>query len=183
MDTINVERTRAARSKTDVARWRRAFPVLRSRVHGKPLVYLDNAATTQKPQSRDRCGVALYADDNANVHRGVHSLSQRATDAFEAARARVQAFIHAASPRRNHLRARSHRGDQSGCPEFRRPLLVPGDEILVSAMEHHSNIVPWQQVCRQTGAVSSKSCRSMMPASCASPSTSVCSARARAWSR
>jgi len=152
MDTINVDATRAGASKTDVARWRRAFPILKNRVRGKPLIYLDNAATTQKPWSVIDAVSHFYEHDNANVHRGVHSLSQRATDAFEAARARVQAFIHAASPAEIVFVRGATEAINLVAQSFVRPLLAPGDEILVSAMEHHSNIVPWQQLCQQTGA-------------------------------
>jgi cysteine desulfurase/selenocysteine lyase len=122
-------------------------------VHGKPLVYLDNAATTQKPQAVIDAVSRFYAQDNANVHRGVHALSQRATDAFEAARARVQVFLHAAAAAEIIFVRGATEAINLVAQSFARPLLVPGDEILVSAMEHHSNIVPWQQVCQQTGAV------------------------------
>ncbi len=140
-------------SVTLVAGWRSAFPILRARVHGKPLVYLDNAATTQKPQAVIDAVSRFYAQDNANVHRGVHALSQRATDAFEAARARVQVFLHAAAAEEIIFVRGATEAINLVAQSFARPLLVPGDEILVSAMEHHSNIVPWQQVCQQTGAV------------------------------
>jgi len=152
MDTIDIEATRAAGSGACLASWRREFPVLRSRVNGKPLVYLDNAATTQKPQTVIDAVSRFYAEFNANVHRGVHSLSQRATDAFEAARVRVQEFIHAASAAEIIFVRGATEAVNLVAQSFARPRLVPGDEILVSAMEHHSNIVPWQQVCRQTGA-------------------------------
>jgi cysteine desulfurase/selenocysteine lyase len=153
MDTLYVEEMRTRASGTLVARWRRRFPILRARVHGKPLVYLDNAATTQKPQAVIDAVSRFYAQDNANVHRGVHALSQRATDAFEAARSRVQVFLHAAAPAEIVFVRGATEAINLVAQSFARPLLVPGDEILVSAMEHHSNIVPWQQVCRQTGAV------------------------------
>jgi cysteine desulfurase/selenocysteine lyase len=153
MDTIHIAAMQGAVSETDVARWRRAFPVLRRLVHGKPLVYLDNAATTQKPQAVIDAVSHFYAADNANVHRGVHALSQRATDAFETARARVQTFIHASTPAEIIFVRGATEAINLVAQGFARPLLVPGDEILVSAMEHHSNIVPWQQVCQQTGAV------------------------------
>lgn len=161
MDTSYVENSsdsrrkslRSVTSETLVARWRAAFPVLRARVHGKPLVYLDNAATTQKPQAVIDAVSRFYAQDNANVHRGVHALSQRATDAFEAARARVQTFLHAASAAEIIFVRGSTEAINLVAQSYARPLLVPDDEILVSAMEHHSNIVPWQQVCQQTGAV------------------------------
>lgn len=152
MDTIDIEAMQPAVSGTRVARWRRAFPILQGRVHGKPIVYLDNAATTQKPRAVIEAVSRFYAEDNANVHRGVHALSQRATDAFETARARVQTFIHASTPAEIIFVRGATEAINLVAQSYARPLLVPGDEILVSAMEHHSNIVPWQQVCQQTGA-------------------------------
>ena len=137
----------------DVAAVRADFPVLHQQVHGRPLVYLDNAATSQKPAVVLDTLRHYYELDNANVHRGVHELSGRATDAYEGAREAIRAFLNAGSVReivftRNateaiNLVARSW-GDQH---------LRPGDEVLITAMEHHSNIVPWQQVCGRTGAV------------------------------
>src|SRR5262245_10963843 len=137
----------------DVAAVRADFPVLHQRVHGHPLVYLDNAATSQKPAVVLDTLRHYYEFDNANVHRGVHELSGRATDAYEGAREIVRAFLNAASVReivftRNateaiNLVARSW-GDEN---------LRAGDEVVITAMEHHSNIVPWQQLCARTGAV------------------------------
>jgi cysteine desulfurase / selenocysteine lyase len=137
----------------DVARWRADFPILREQVHGHPLVYLDNAATTQKPQSVIDALADYYARDNANVHRGVHTLSQRATDAYEAARGKVQRFINAAAPEEIVFTAGTTGAINLVAQSFARPILAKSDEILISAMEHHSNIVPWQLVCEQTGAL------------------------------
>ena len=137
----------------DVARWRADFPILRERVHGHPLVYLDNAATTQKPQSVIDALADYYARDNANVHRGVHTLSQQATDAYEAARSKVQRFINALAPEEIIFAAGTTAAINLVAQSFARPILSVGDEILISAMEHHSNIVPWQLVCGQTGAL------------------------------
>jgi cysteine desulfurase/selenocysteine lyase len=136
----------------DVARIRADFPILARTVHGKPLVYLDNAATTQKPQVVLDAIVAYYTGINANVHRGVHELSARATDAFEAARGRVRAFFNAASPREVVFTRNATEGINLVAHAFVKPQLRPGDEVLISAMEHHSNIVPWQIVCEQAGA-------------------------------
>ncbi len=136
-----------------VTRWREDFPILRERVHGKPLVYLDNAATTQKPQTVIDAEVRYYSHDNANVHRGVHTLSQNATDAYEAARSKVQRFIKARAVEEIVFVRGATEGINLVAQSYARPLLSPGDEILISAMEHHSNIVPWQLVCEQTGAV------------------------------
>jgi cysteine desulfurase/selenocysteine lyase len=126
---------------------------LGERVHGQALVYLDNAATTQKPQAVIDAVSHFYTHDNANVHRGVHALSQRATDAFEQARARIQVFLHAPAAAQVIFVRGATEGINLVAQSFARPRLGPGDEIIVSAMEHHSNIVPWQLVCRQTGAV------------------------------
>lgn len=133
--------------------WRRDFPILRQSVHGKPLVYLDNAATTQKPASVIAAEQAYYESDNANVHRGVHLLSQRATDAYEGARARIARFIHAANEKEIVYTRGTTEAINLVAQSYARPRLQPGDEVLITAMEHHSNIVPWQLVCAQTGAI------------------------------
>lgn len=134
------------------ARWRSDFPILDERVHGKPLVYLDNGATTQKPASVIEAQRAYYLHSNANVHRGVHELSQRATDAYEGARARIARFLNAARTEEIVFVRGTTEAINLVAQSGVRPRLQPGDEILVSAMEHHSNIVPWQLVCAQTGA-------------------------------
>jgi cysteine desulfurase/selenocysteine lyase len=136
----------------DVAALRRDFPVLAERVNGKPLVYLDNAATTQKPQSVLDTLEHYYAHDNANVHRGVHTLSQRATDEYEAARARIARFIGGVSTQEVIYTSGTTAGINLVAQSYARPLLREGDDVVISAMEHHSNIVPWQLVCLQTGA-------------------------------
>ncbi|HEX8011121.1 MAG TPA: cysteine desulfurase [Casimicrobiaceae bacterium] len=135
------------------AQWRDDFPILCRRVNGKPLVYLDNGATTQKPQAVIDAESRYYAQDNANVHRGVHTLSQRATDAYEAARAKVQRFINAAAVEEIVFVRGTTEAINLVAQSYARPRFKPGDEIIVSAMEHHSNIVPWQLVREQTGAV------------------------------
>lgn len=135
------------------AQWRDDFPILRGRVNGKPLVYLDNAATTQKPQAVIDAESRYYAHDNANVHRGVHTLSQRATAAYEAARVKIQRFINAAAAEEIVLVRGATEAINLVAQSYARPRLQPGDEIVISAMEHHSNIVPWQLVGEQTGAV------------------------------
>lgn len=136
----------------DVCSVRTEFPALEQRVHGKPLVYLDNAATTHKPQAVLESMMRFYRLDNSNVHRGVHELSIRATEAFEGARDKVRRFIHAASPHEIIFVRGTTEAINLVATCFARPRLAPGDEIVVSAMEHHSNIVPWQIVCEQTGA-------------------------------
>lgn len=142
-----------ATTPTDVARWRDDFPILSETIGGQPLTYLDNAATTQKPNSVIAAEVAYYSHTNANVHRGVHTLSQRATDAYEAARGKIQRFINAASCNEIIYVRGATEAINLVAQSFARPRLTPGDEILISAMEHHSNIVPWQMVCEQTGAI------------------------------
>jgi cysteine desulfurase/selenocysteine lyase len=133
-------------------RWRADFPILNERVHGKPLSYLDNAATTQKPLAVIEAEADYYRHVNANVHRGVHLLSQRATDAFEGARAKTARFINAARAEELVFVRGTTEAINLAAQSYARPRLKPGDEILISAMEHHSNIVPWQMVCEQTGA-------------------------------
>jgi cysteine desulfurase/selenocysteine lyase len=135
----------------DVARVRADFPILSKLVHGKPLVYLDNAATTQKPQVMLDTLSRYYTGMNANVHRGVHDLSERATEAYEAARARIARFFNAESQEILFTRNATE-GINLVAYSFVRPGLGEGDEIVISAMEHHSNIVPWQLVCEGTGA-------------------------------
>jgi len=136
----------------DVERIRKDFPILGQEIHGRPLVYLDNAATTQKPHAVIEALERYYATDNANVHRGVHLLSERATQAFEDARATVQRFINAASTREIVFTRNATEGINLVAQTFGRARLAPGDEVVISAMEHHSNIVPWQMVCEEKGA-------------------------------
>jgi cysteine desulfurase / selenocysteine lyase len=136
----------------DVARIRADFPILSRTVNGKPLVYLDNAATTQKPRAVLDAIASYYTGINANVHRGVHELSQQATDAYEAARERVRRYFNAGSTREIVFTRNATEGINLVAASFARPRLQPGDEVLISAMEHHSNIVPWQLVCEATGA-------------------------------
>ncbi len=137
----------------DVARVREDFPILAEQVHGKTLVYLDNANTTQKPKPVLDALQHYYEHDNANIHRATHLLSERATKAYEGARERVRRFINA----RETAEVVYTRGCTDGlnlvAQSFARPRLKPGDEILISWMEHHSNIVPWQMVAEQTGAI------------------------------
>jgi cysteine desulfurase/selenocysteine lyase len=135
-----------------VQRWRADFPILETNIHGKPLVYLDNAATTQKPLAVIEAESLYYRHDNANVHRGVHALSQRATDAFEAARLKVQRLINAASPNEIIFVRGTTEAINLVAQSYGRSRFKAGDEIILSRMEHHSNIVPWQILCEQTGA-------------------------------
>jgi cysteine desulfurase/selenocysteine lyase len=136
----------------DVRRIREDFPILRQTVHGRPLVYLDNAATTQKPRSVLDALTTYYTEDNANVHRGVHQLSERATLAFEAARATIQRFLNARSSSEIVFTRNATEGINLVAQTFGRSRLGPGDEVVITTMEHHSNIVPWQLVCAEKGA-------------------------------
>jgi cysteine desulfurase/selenocysteine lyase len=137
----------------DVARIRADFPALHQSAHGRPLVYLDNAATTQKPQPVIDAIRRYYEVDNANVHRGVHLLSQRATDAYEDAREKVRAFINAASTREIVYTRNATESINLVARAWGDANVRTGDEVLISAMEHHSNIVPWQLLCERTGGV------------------------------
>jgi cysteine desulfurase / selenocysteine lyase len=136
----------------DVGRIRKDFPVLHQMVNGKPLVYLDNAATSQKPQAVIDALVRYYTTDNSNVHRGVHTLSMRATDDYDGARAKVRQFINAADDREVIYVKGTTEGINLVANTYGRQNIGEGDEIIISAMEHHSNIVPWQVLCRETGA-------------------------------
>jgi cysteine desulfurase/selenocysteine lyase len=136
----------------DVERIRKDFPALHQQVHGKPLVYLDNAATSQKPQAVIDALVAYYSFDNANVHRGVHHLSERATEAYEGARARIRRHLNAPSPREIVFVRQATEGINLVMASFGRRFVGAGDEIVISAIEHHANIVPWQMLCEEKGA-------------------------------
>ena len=140
-------------SHFDLATVRAQFPALQQRVNDQPLIYLDNAATTQKPLAVLQAMDEYYRRDNANVHRAAHTLSSRATAAFEAARERVRAFLHA----RHSSEVIWTRGTTEAINlvaySWGQSNLQPGDEILLSTLEHHANIVPWQQVAARTGAV------------------------------
>ncbi len=131
---------------------RQDFPALRQKVRGKPLIYLDNAATSQKPQAVIDTITRYYLSENSNVHRGVHFLSDVATQAYETARTRVRQFLNAAHDREIIFTRGTTESINLVAHSFGRSRLRAGDEILISAMEHHSNIVPWQMVCEEKGA-------------------------------
>ncbi|HMA81901.1 MAG TPA: cysteine desulfurase [Candidatus Binatia bacterium] len=136
----------------DVARIRADFPILSQQVHGKPLVYFDNGATSQKPRVVIETLERYYAAENANIHRGVHTLSERATAAYEAAREKIRGFINARFDKEIIFVRGTTEAINLVAQSYGRSFLRSGDEIIVSAMEHHSNIVPWQMVCEQVGA-------------------------------
>lgn len=134
------------------ADYRADFPALHQEVSGCPLVYLDNAASSQQPTSVIDAVARYHSKDHANVHRGVHTLSQRATDAYEGARDKLQSFINASSRSEIVLTSGTTESINLVAQSFCRPTLAAGDKILITHLEHHSNIVPWQLVCEQTGA-------------------------------
>ncbi|QAA82142.1 cysteine desulfurase [Aequorivita sp. H23M31] len=136
----------------NIQKIRSDFPILSRRVNGYPLVYLDNAATSQKPQQVIDCIVDYYSNYNANIHRGVHTLSQEATDAYESARQKIQKHFNAKEPYEILFTPGTTHGINLVAQVF-STVLKKGDEIIVSAMEHHSNIVPWQMLCERTGAI------------------------------
>jgi len=136
----------------DIQKVRADFPILKEKVNGKPLVYLDNAATSQKPQVVIDSIVNYYTTINSNIHRGVHTLSQKATNAYEEARIKLQHHFNAKKSHEIILTAGTTHSINVVSTGF-TSLLNEGDEIIVSAMEHHSNIVPWQMLCEKTGAI------------------------------
>ena len=136
----------------EVEKYRKDFPVLKERMHGKPLVYLDNAATTQKPQAVIDTVNRYYSRENANIHRGIYYLSEQATDAYEVARAKVRKFINAVFPQEIVFVRGATEGINLIAQSYGRAFIKEGDEIVISAMEHHSNIVPWQILSGEVGA-------------------------------
>jgi cysteine desulfurase / selenocysteine lyase len=139
--------------KLDVDRIREDFPILRTQVHGRPLIYFDNAATSQKPQAVIDATNNYYAAQNSNVHRGVHHLSQLATREYEEARVKIKRFLNAADTHEVIYTKGATEGINLVASSYGRKFIKEGDEIAISAMEHHANIVPWQLLCEQTGAV------------------------------
>ncbi len=136
----------------DIGRVRELFPILAQRVGDKPLAYLDNAATTQKPRPVLEALSRYYASENANIHRGVYALSQQATDAYEGARGKVARFLNAAAPAEIVFTRNATEGINLVAQTFGRQQVGEGDEVVISTMEHHSNIVPWQMLCEEKGA-------------------------------
>lgn len=137
----------------DVGKIREDFPILKQCVHGRPLVYLDNAATSQKPQSVIDTLTRYYAAENSNIHRGVHFLSVAATEAYEHARAKVQQFLNAGHTHEIIFVRQATEGINLVVQTYGRTHVQAGDEIIISAIEHHSNIVPWQMLCEEKGAI------------------------------
>ena len=150
--TVELRPRQSQRAVFDIKKVRADFPILGSQVHGRPLAYLDNAATTQKPQAVIDAISHYYTYENANIHRGVHQLSQTATDSYEAARQTVQRFLNAAEPREIIFVRGATEGINLVAQTYGRANVGVGDEIVLSGMEHHSNIVPWQILCEEKGA-------------------------------
>ena len=136
----------------DVADIRKQFPVLDQQVNGKPLIYFDNAATTQKPENVIKSIDTYYRQYNANIHRGLHSLAEKATAAYENTRRIVQQFINAGEAEEIIFTSGTTQGINLVASAYGRKYLKPGDEVIISELEHHSNIVPWQLVCQEKGA-------------------------------
>src|SRR5215204_1962970 len=145
--------TATIQSSLDVYAIRQQFPALAREVKGHPLVYFDNAATTQKPQVVIDALVSYYTEYNANIHRGIHTMAEEATAAFEATRDTVQQFINAASREQIIFTKGTTEGINLVAQTWGRQNIKAGDEIIISNMEHHSNIVPWYILCQETGAV------------------------------
>lgn len=144
--------TEAETHKLDVLELRKQFPILNRKVNGKALVYLDNGATAQKPESVINSIVNFYTQDNSNIHRGVHTLSQIATTAYEESREKVKRYLNAEFLEEIILTKGTTDGINLLANSLGRHVLNKGDEVIISAMEHHSNIVPWQMLCDQLGA-------------------------------
>ena len=155
MNTVESSKPQSASSETglDVEKVRADFPILKRTVHGKPLVYFDTAASAQRPLAVIEAVAGFYRNHNANIHRGVHTLSQEATDDHEQARNKIAAFINAPSDQEIIFTRGATESINLVAHSFARPRLKAGDEILITWMEHHSNIVPWQLLCEETGAV------------------------------
>ena len=139
-------------SDSEVKKIRNDFPILSTMAHGKPLVYFDNAATSQKPQSVIDALTGYYSSSNANIHRGVHYLSQIASKKYDDTRVKVQKFINAGSEREIVFVRGTTEAINLVASSYGRKNIKSGDEIIISAMEHHSNIVPWQLLCEEKGA-------------------------------
>jgi len=146
------QRSIARPSRWDVEAVRKDFPILARKIHGKPLVYFDNGATSQKPRAVIDALSRYYAEENSNIHRGVHYLSERATGLYEEAREKLRRFVNAARQQEIVFVRGTTEAINLVAQSYGRSFLKAGDEIIVSAMEHHSNIVPWQMLCEQVGA-------------------------------
>jgi cysteine desulfurase/selenocysteine lyase len=152
-EAIQIPARESSSPAFDVKRIREDFPILKQKVHGKPLVYLDNAATSQKPAKVIDAILRFYTQDCSNVHRGVHLLSERATEAYEGARIKIQRFLNAPDSREIVFVRGTTEGINLVAQSYGRQNVKAGDEVLITAMEHHSNIVPWQILCEEKNAL------------------------------
>jgi len=152
-EALSARERREAERVFDVERVREDFPILKQKVHGKPLVYFDNAATSQKPVTVIEAEERFYREYNSNIHRGVHQLSERATRAYEDARVKIQHFLNAGEAREIVFVRGTTEAINLVAAAYGRKNVQAGDEILITAMEHHSNIVPWQILCEEKGAL------------------------------
>ena len=149
---LNDNLTIATKDELDIQKIRKDFPLLQTKVYGKPLVYLDNSATTQKPEMVLKAMDDYYRTYNSNVHRGVHFLSQKATDAYEVVRKKVTEYINAAHEHEVIFTRSTTDGINLVAYSYGKKFVKEGDSVMISAMEHHSNIVPWQMMCEERGA-------------------------------
>jgi cysteine desulfurase / selenocysteine lyase len=149
---LNDNLTIATKDELDIEKIRKEFPLLQTKVYGKPLVYLDNSATTQKPEMVLKAMDDYYRTYNSNVHRGVHFLSQKATDAYEVVRKKVTAYINAEHEHEVIFTRSTTDGINLVAYSYGKKFVKEGDSVMISAMEHHSNIVPWQMMCEERGA-------------------------------
>ena len=149
---MSTENTVVSATQLNIEKIRQDFPILHQEVNGRALVYLDNAATTQKPQVDINALTHYYQQDNANIHRGIHTLAERATAAFEETRQAIHQFINSNEPEEIVFTKGTTDGINLVAATFGRANVQEGDEIVISAMEHHSNIVPWQMLCEEKGA-------------------------------
>lgn len=152
MSTVTTKINNSTQTDFDIEAIRKDFPLLHQKIHGHPLVYLDNAATSQKPQSVIQIEKDFYETINANIHRGVHTLSDRATQAYENSREKVRQFINAKSVREIVFLRGATEAINLVASSFGQLKITQGDEIIISSLEHHANIVPWQLLCEQKGA-------------------------------
>lgn len=150
---MNAEKAKSGTDESEIIRLRNDFPILQQQVYGKPLIYFDNAATSQKPRPVLQALSDYYTKHNANIHRGVHYLSQQASELYEQARVKVRDFIHAVSEREIIFTRGTTESINLVANSYGNAFINEGDEIIISAMEHHSNIVPWQMLCERRNAL------------------------------
>ena len=179
--SADIQASRNGPASFDVERVRRDFPILSETVYGKPLVYLDSAATSQKPQQVIDAMSRFFSKDNANVHRGVHYLSERATEAYEGARATLQRFLNAEHAHEIIFVRGTTEAVNLVAQTYGKAHVGEGDEVLITAMEHHSNIVPWQMLCEENTPASASRPSTMRASSCSKSSRASSDRRPSSW--